>query len=82
MLREIVNSQNAQITFMKSFLTEAGAALVADECANEDGEDGDDDVPGWAIGVMAVLGVACLSLLVAVVAKAKVSKSVVQGGGK
>eukprot|EP00752_Nemacystus_decipiens_P006571 g5917.t1 len=81
MLREIINSQNAQITFMRGFLTEAGEALVAEECANED-SDGDDDVPGWAIGVMAVLGVACLSLLTAVVLKARGSKSSVQGGGK
>lgn len=82
MLREIVNSQNAQITFMRSFLTEAGAALVAEACPNDDFDNGDDDVPGWAIGVIAVLGVLCLSLLAAVVLKAKGSKSAVQGAGK
>eukprot|EP00903_Cladosiphon_okamuranus_P021168 g19444.t1 len=81
MLREVINSQNAQITFMRGFLAEAGAALVADVCEN-DSDDGDDDVPGWAIGVMALLGVACLSLLTAVVLKAKGPKDAAQGGEK
>lgn len=84
MLREIVNSQNAQITFMRGYLTEAGADLVAGECENEDADGGDDGVPAWAIGVMAVLGVACLGLLAAVFTKFKGGKtaSAVQGGAK
>lgn len=86
MLREIINSQNAQITFMRGFLADADAALVAEECANDDADDGDDDVPGWAIGVIAVLGVACLSLLTAVAVKFKGAKggngAAVEAGAK
>ncbi|CAM9857863.1 unnamed protein product, partial [Ectocarpus sp. 12 AP-2014] len=70
-LRDIVNTQNYQITFMRGFLTDNGAELVAEECENDDMDGGSDDVPGWAIGVMAVLGVLCLSLLAAVVLKMK-----------
>lgn len=55
---------------MRGFLTDNGAELVAEECENEDA-DGDNDVPGWAIGVIAVLGVLCLSLLTAVVLRMK-----------
>lgn len=83
LLREIVNSQNAQITFMRSFLTDNDASLVAKECANEVDSD-DDDVPGYAIGIMAVLGVLCLALLVTIVVKAKAAKdkgAVVNGRG-
>lgn len=83
LLRDIVNTQNAQITFMRGFLGEAGAGLVAAQCANDDADGGDDDVPGWAIAVMAVLGVACLALCAAVAVKAKGgSKSSVQGAAK
>lgn len=55
---------------MRGFLSDNGEELVAEECENEDA-DGDNDVPGWAIGVIAVLGVLCLSLLTAVVLKMK-----------
>lgn len=80
MLREIVNSQNAQITFMRGFLMEANEDLVAGECANED--DGwDDDVPGWSIGVMAALGGLCLGLLGAIVWKFKAGKGAKCGEG-
>ncbi|CAM9993977.1 unnamed protein product, partial [Ectocarpus sp. 13 AM-2016] len=70
-LRDVINTQNYQITFMRGFLTDNGAELVAEECENDDMDGGSDDVPGWAIGVMAVLGVLCLSLLAAVVLKMK-----------
>lgn len=87
MLREIVNSQNAQITFMRSFLTDNNATLVAEECQNDlDSDDGNDtDVPGYAIGIMAVLGVLCLTLLATILVKAKSAKdrgAVVGGGGQ
>lgn len=69
-LRDIINTQNYQITFMRGFLTDNGAELEAEVCENDDAG-GDDDVPGWAIGVIAVLGVLCLSLLAAVILKMK-----------
>ena len=72
MLREIVNGQNAQITFMKSYLKEQGQNLVAAECEND--EDDGNDVPGYAIGIMAVLGVLCLVFLATLLAKAKASR--------
>lgn len=81
-LRDIVNTQNYQITFMKGFLADAGYPEVAEECANED-SDGDDSVPGWAIGVIAVLGVLCLALVVTVAVKSKSSSgSNVQAAAK
>lgn len=83
-LRDIVNTQNFQITFMKGFLADAGEAEAAATCDNDEA-DGDDDVPGWAIGVMAVLGVLCLALGVAVVTKNKKNRggtTAVQGGSK
>ncbi|CAM9664286.1 unnamed protein product, partial [Ascophyllum nodosum] len=54
MLREIVNSQNAQITFMRTYLEEQGHDLVAAECENDE-YDGN-NVPGYAIGIMVALG--------------------------
>lgn len=80
-LRDIINTQNYQITFMKGFLGDAGYPEEAEECANEDG-DGDDSVPTWAIAVMAVLGVLCLALLATVAFKSKGSGSNVQGAAK
>lgn len=72
MLREIANSQNAQITFMQGYLEELGEPVVAEACPN-DSDDGDNDVPGYAIGIMAVLGVLCLSFLAAIVLKSRKS---------
>lgn len=68
MLRDIINTQNAQITFMRSYLTEVGAELVAEVCENDD--EGDHDVPGYAIGIIAVLAVLCLVFLATLPAKA------------
>lgn len=83
MLRDIINTQNAQITFMQGYLSDAGAADEADVCENdEDSDDGDDDVPGWAIGVMAVLGVGCLALCATIAVKSKGNNGAVQGGAK
>ena len=72
MLREIVNAQNAQITFMQSYLEGQGQNLVAAECEND--EDDGNDVPGYAIGIMAVLGALCLVFLATLLAKAKASR--------
>lgn len=66
MLREIANSQNAQITFMRGYLSENGYAEVGDACENNEG---DDEVPGWAIGVIAVLGALCLALIATIMLK-------------
>ena len=66
LLRDIINTQNYQITFMRSFLTDNGADLEAEVCENREGGD-DDDVPGYAIGIMTVLAVLCLSLLTTIV---------------
>lgn len=79
MLREIVNSQNAQITFMRGFLGEAGADLEGEVCENSDG-DGDADVPGYAIGIMAILSALCLSLVAALVIRSRAGKEA-NGGG-
>lgn len=68
MLRDIINTQNAQITFMRSYLTENDADLVAEVCENDD--DGDHDVPGYAIGIIAVLAVLCLVFLATLLVKA------------
>lgn len=68
MLRDIINTQNAQITFMRSYLTEVGAVLVAEMCENDD--DGNNDIPGYAIGVIAVLAVLCLVFLATLLIKA------------
>lgn len=80
-----MNTQNFQITFMKSFLAEAGEAEVAATCENDEA-DGDGDVPGWAIGVIAVLGVLCLALGAAVVVRHKggatTGSTAVQGATK
>ena len=61
MIREIINAQNAQITFMRGYLGEAGASLTGDTCEN-DVVSTEKDVSGWAIGIMAALGVICLVL--------------------
>ncbi|CAN0311029.1 unnamed protein product, partial [Laminaria digitata] len=66
MLREIINTQNYQITFMRGFLNDNEVDLEAAVCLNRDSGD-DDDVPGYAIGIMAVLGVLCLSLFAGVI---------------
>lgn len=84
-LRDIINTQNFQITFMKGFLADAGEAEAAATCDNDDAGDDDGNVPGWAIGVITVLGVLCLALGVAVVMTKKSAKSggtAVQGGAK
>ena len=81
MLREIINTQNYQITFMRGFLGDNDAVLEAPVCENRDGGGDDDDVPGYAIGIMAVLGVLCLSLLAAVVITRRAKSSQVGGGG-
>lgn len=65
MCREIINSQNAQITFMRSYLAGVGASEEGDLCENDDLE-GDDATPGWAIGVMAVLALLSLALVAVV----------------
>lgn len=59
MVRDIINTQNAQITFMQSFLNEQGKSVDGELCENDDS----DDVPVYAIGIMAVLGVFCCALL-------------------
>ena len=35
MMREIINGQNAQITFMRGYLEERGFDLVAANCEND-----------------------------------------------
>ena len=72
MLRGIVNSQNAQITFMRTYLEEQGHDLVAAECENDE-YDGN-NVPGYAIGIMVALGVLCLVFLATLLTKAKASR--------
>lgn len=79
MLREIVNTQNAQITFMRGYLGGAGAELTGDVC-EDDHSDGDgDDVPDWAIAIMAVLGVLCLGLFAAIVLSVRRSTKIAAG---
>ncbi|CAM9347466.1 unnamed protein product [Sphacelaria rigidula] len=69
MLRDIVNTQNAQITFMRGFLGEAGASLTGDTCENGEVASTVKDVSGWAIGIMAALGVVCLVLCCTLIRK-------------
>lgn len=70
---------------MRSFLTDNNATLVAEECQNdEDSDDSNDtDVPGYAIGIIAVLGVLCLALLATILVKVKSAKDrgALEGGG-
>ncbi|CAM9751235.1 unnamed protein product, partial [Choristocarpus tenellus] len=54
MLRDIINSQNAQITFMRSYLKDAGQEEV-NLCEAE--EQSDEGVPDYAIAIMVCLGV-------------------------
>lgn len=76
-LRDIINTQNYQITFMRGFLTDNNATLEAAVCENRDSDD--NDVPGYAIGIMTVLGVLCLSLLAAVFITRRAKASQVSG---
>lgn len=79
MLRDIANTQNYQITFMRGFLADNNAELEAPVCENRDG-DGGNDVPGYAIGIISVLGVLCLALLVGIVITSRTKSSQVGGG--
>ena len=56
MLREMGNSQNAQITYMQGCLGEQGYGLMAAQYAKDEVGD-DNDVLGYAIGIIAVLRV-------------------------
>lgn len=68
LLRDIIDTQNAQITFMRSYLTENGADLTAEICEND--EVGGSGVPGYAIGIMTTLAVLCLVFLATLLVKA------------
>ncbi|CAM9200341.1 unnamed protein product [Discosporangium mesarthrocarpum] len=61
LLLEIINSQNAQITFMRGYLTDLGEPKEASLCAADGG--GDESVPDYAIGIMVALGVMTVALL-------------------
>lgn len=73
-LRDIVNTQNAQITFMRSYLEGQNATLEGEACENDE-EDSDHDVPSYAIVIMAGLGVLCLALCATLVSKGKTAKN-------